>query len=272
MLDIGLLPQAIRRYTEGSDVSALKLKGRSSVYHIAGSDGAYCLKIAHARERLQREADMLRFLAEDGLAPESICFESDREREREYLLMEVVPGHDATDNRYLANPAKLCETFAESLTRLHSLKTAGCPTVNGLEDMVRRAEDNFRNGRCDRSLLRYLECADPAAAFDELTAIVRHVSWDKGVVIHGDYCLPNVMLQHWRLSGFIDVGYGGVGDPHYDLFWGMWSLQFNLEDVRWAHRFLEAYGRHLIDPDRQRLCGLISAFNGFRGQDYYTEE
>ncbi len=87
MLDIGLLPQGIRRYAEGSDVSALKLNRRSSVYRIAGSDGAYCLKIAHARERLQREADMLRFLARGRLAPQPVCFESDEERE--YLLMEI---------------------------------------------------------------------------------------------------------------------------------------------------------------------------------------
>lgn len=37
MLDIGLLPQAIRRYAEGSDVSALKLKRRSSFYRLAKS-------------------------------------------------------------------------------------------------------------------------------------------------------------------------------------------------------------------------------------------
>ncbi|QHT61172.1 phosphotransferase [Paenibacillus lycopersici] len=32
---------------------------------------------------------------------------------------------------------------------------------------------------------------------------------------------------------------------------------------------VQAYGKHLIDEDRLRLCGLLSAFNGFRGQDYY---
>ena len=101
---------------------------------------------------------------------------------------------------HLEDPAKLCETFAENLTQLHSLKSADCPTENGLEDMVRRAEDNFRKGRCDLSLLRYLDCADPAVAFDELTAIFRHVGWDREVAIHSDYCLPNVMLHHWRLS------------------------------------------------------------------------
>lgn len=37
MLDIGLLPQAIRRYAEGSDVSALKFKRRSSFYRLAKS-------------------------------------------------------------------------------------------------------------------------------------------------------------------------------------------------------------------------------------------
>jgi kanamycin kinase len=268
MLDIGMLPEAIRRYADGSNVSALKLKKRSSVYLITCSDGEYCLKIAKVRERLQREAEMLQFLAKHKLAPQPFHFKSDGKQD--YLVMEVIPGHDSTDDRYLADPAKLCETFAESLFQLHSLNSADCPVENKLDDMVQRAENNFRNGHFDQLLFEYLDCSSLALAFDELKATARNTSSAREVIIHGDYCLPNVMLHHWQLSGFIDAGYGGVGDPHYDLFWGMWSLQFNLGDSRWSHRFLDAYGRHLIDPDRLRLCGLVSAFNGFRGQDYYT--
>lgn len=71
------------------------------------------------------------------------------------------------------------------------------------------------------------------------------------------------------MTGYIDVGYGGIGDRHYDIFWGLWSLQFNLGSEDYSRQFVKSYGKHLIDQDRLRLCGLLSAFNGFRGQDYY---
>ncbi|RJG25128.1 hypothetical protein [Paenibacillus thiaminolyticus] len=50
------------------------------------------------------------------------------------------------------------------------------------------------------------------------------------------------------------------------------SLQFNLGSDRYAERFIEAYGRERVDEERLRLCGLVSVFNGFRGQDYYEPQ
>ena len=38
--------------------------------------------------------------------------------------------------------------------------------------------------------------------------------------LHGDYCLPNLIMRDFQLEGFIDLGYGGIGDLHYDLYWG----------------------------------------------------
>ena len=82
--------------------------------------------------------------------------------------------------------------------------------------------------------------------------VLPHPEKDEPVLIHGDYCLPNVMLDNWRFSGFIDVGGGGVGDRHIDLYWGCWSIQYNLKDSRWCSRFLDAYGREAIDPEKLR--------------------
>lgn len=89
------------------------------------------------------------------------------------------------------------------------------------------------------------------------------------VVIHGDYCLPNLILHDFKMTGYIEVGYGGIGDRHYDIFWGLWSLQFNLKNDEYSKQSVNACGKPLIDQDRLRLCGLLSVFNGFRGQDYY---
>ena len=80
-----------------------------------------------------------------------------------------------------------------------------------------------------------------------------HPEKDDPVLIHGDYCLPNVMLDNWQFSGFIDVGCGGIGDRHIDLYWGCWSIQYNLKDSRWCSRFLDAYGRQDVDPEKLRI-------------------
>jgi aminoglycoside phosphotransferase len=61
------------------------------------------------------------------------------------------------------------------------------------------------------------------------------------VLIHGDYCLPNVLVSAGRLSGLIDVGAMGLGDPRQDLAAGVWSLQYNFGNGL-ARHFLDAYG------------------------------
>jgi kanamycin kinase len=61
------------------------------------------------------------------------------------------------------------------------------------------------------------------------------------VLIHGDYCLPNVLVSAGRLSGIVDVGRSGLGRPDDDLAAGVWTLQYNF-GPGFAADFLEAYG------------------------------
>ena len=68
------------------------------------------------------------------------------------------------------------------------------------------------------------------------------------------------MLVDWRLSGFIDLGAGGVADRHIDLFWGAWTLGFNLGTDKYRARFFDAYGRDKIDPDKIRVVAAAEVF------------
>ncbi|HYS97675.1 MAG TPA: phosphotransferase [Candidatus Dormibacteraeota bacterium] len=61
------------------------------------------------------------------------------------------------------------------------------------------------------------------------------------VLIHGDYCLPNVLVHEGVLSGLVDVGRAGLGNPEDDLAGGVWTLQYNY-GKGFARTFLDAYG------------------------------
>lgn len=80
------------------------------------------------------------------------------------------------------------------------------------------------------------------------------------VLLHGDYCLPNIILNNWKLSGFVDVGNGGVGDRHIDLLWGIWSLGFNMKADMYRGRFLDAYGRDKADESVLKIVAAAEVF------------
>ncbi len=61
------------------------------------------------------------------------------------------------------------------------------------------------------------------------------------VLVHGDYCLPNVLVSDEKLSALVDVGGSGLGNPETDLAAGVWTLQYNY-GKGFARTFLDAYG------------------------------
>ena len=61
------------------------------------------------------------------------------------------------------------------------------------------------------------------------------------VLIHGDYCLPNVLVHDGKFSAVVDVGLAGLGNPDVDLAAGLWTLQYNF-GPGFGRGFLEAYG------------------------------
>ncbi len=260
-------PSEINTYLKDATVTVIKNKVRSSVYYIEKPTYNIFLKVT-PKGHMVSEALMTNYLYNYGVCPKVLIYTSDNSRD--YLITDRIVGTDAACNEYLAKPIHLSEVFAESLSSLHRIKHVDCPKRNGLEDMVIRAEHNYRVGKAEKGILRYLGYISIDVAYKDMISLYRSAYEDK-VIIHGDYCLPNLILHDFKNNGYIDVGYGGVGDRHYDIFWGLWSLQYNLKSDDYAKRFVQAYGRHLVDQDRLHLCGLLSVFNGFRGQDYYEQ-
>lgn len=226
---------------------------QAKVYFI-DRDGGYYLKSAAAGS-LGQEALMTRFFHEKGLAAEVLSYRNDGERD--WLLTRRLRGEDCIHADYMAEPERLCDLTAGILRSLHELPVAGCPDC--MERYLALAETNYRTGCYDSShfpdSFGYRSADEAWKVFSEGRPAFR-----ADTLIHGDYCLPNILLDNWAFSGFIDLGDAGVADRHIDLFWGAWTLFYNLKTDRYRDRFFDAYGREAVDEDMLRIVAAAEVF------------
>lgn len=218
-------------------------------------DGGYFLKSA-AKGTLAAEAQMTAYFHQKGLGAQVLSYES---LERDWFLTARVPGEDCTQPDVLQRPERLCDFLGERLRMLHELDCSDCPVQNRMAGYKALAEENYRTGSYDKT--QFPDSFGYASAEDAWAVVQQQGHLLKSeALIHGDYCLPNVMQDHLKFTGFIDVGNGGVGDRHVDLFWGAWTLGFNLKTDRYAPRFLDAYGRDWVDTDKLRVVAAFEVF------------
>lgn len=252
--DRNRIPVRFHPLLEGAAVYDSSCSREARVLYIEKQDG-YFLKSAPAGT-LKTEADLTAFFHQKGLAAEVLGFES---AEQDWLLTRAVPGEDCIHPVYLDDPVRLCDTTAALLRQLHEKDPDGCPVPDRSKTYLATAARNYRARTCDASL--FPDNWGYASAEEAWKTIERDAHLLKtDVLLHGDYCLPNIILKDWRFSGFIDLGNGGVGDRHIDLFWGAWTLSFNLKTDKYRERFLDAYGRWDIEPEMFRLISAIEVF------------
>lgn len=254
-IDMSAFPAEFHPLLEGAAVYDSSCSPEARVYFI-DRDGGCFLKSA-PRGSLKTEAAMTAFFHSKGLSAQVLGYTDDGQKD--WLLTRRLPGEDCTHPMYLEDPKRLCDTTAQLLRQLHELDTEECPVPDRMESYFATANANHRAGRYDPSLFpEDWGFSSPEEAWAAAQAGAPYLKAD--TLLHGDYCLPNVLLENWRFSGFIDVGAGGVGDRHIDLFWGMWTLFFNLKTDAYSQRFLDAYGRDRVEPE---LLRAIAAFETF---------
>lgn len=244
------LPEPLLVYTRDAALFDSSCSENARVWY-AGKENGFFIKRAAAGS-LKTEADMTVFFHSRGLGTEVMAY---LPLEKDWLVTRAVPGEDCLDRKYQERPKWLSETLGQLLRMLHSTDATGCPVPDRNESYVSTALCNHDAGIASPGFMGFSSAED---AWD----VVKHNPdiLDSRVLLHGDYCLPNVMLNNWRFSGFIDVGCGGIGDRHIDLFWGCWSILHNLKDSRWCSRFLDAYGRQDVDTEKLRILSAFEVF------------
>ena len=247
-------PESLRPILEKAKVYDSSCSEAARVYFLDTGDGFY-LKTA-AKGTLKREAELTGFFAQKGFAAEVILYET---AEEDFLMTRRVRGEDCIFKKYLDDPKRLCETTAQILRNLHETSFDGCPVKNRTEEYLKRVERNYKNGLHDLEL--FGDIWRFASAEEAFTEVEKNGSFLKAdTLIHGDYCLPNIMLDDWKFTGFVDIDSGGVGDRHIDLFWGIWTLWFNLKTNEYKDRFIDAYGRENVEEEMLRTVAAAEIF------------
>ncbi|MDQ3749974.1 MAG: aminoglycoside 3'-phosphotransferase [Acidobacteriota bacterium] len=214
----------------------------------AGNKKSLYLKIAArlSGNSLGPEKLKLDWLQNQLFVPKVVLFVEDENTD--YLLLSEIFGVDASDNSLSKNAADVIEQLANGLKMIYSLPTENCPFNARLDYKIELAKERMLKGLVDESDFddeRAGRCAEDL--FQELLAT--KPSEEDLVFTHGDYCLPNIILENGKLSGIVDWGNAGVADRYQDLALLTRSVSYNF-GKEWEERVFEIYG---IEPDWKKI-------------------
>lgn len=176
----------------------------------------------------------------------------------DYLLTTGIPGIDASDDCYGRDIERLIDHLAEGMRRIHGLPIADCPFDHRIAARIEEARGRMQRGQVDEEDFDTARLGRTAEnIFEEL---LRTRPADEDLVFtHGDYCLPNILLDGRRLSGFIDWGRAGVADRYQDLALAARSLEHNF-GATGVPRLFAAYGIARPDAEKVAFYQLLDEF------------
>ncbi len=203
---------------------------------------------------LRDETNRLRWLSAAGIACPRVLGDLTASG-RDWLLMTAVPGGDLASSSLA--PKQAVEIAADALRGLHRLDPADCPFDQRLDGKIALALARFEAGLVDEEEFDEENRGQPIAVLAQRLA-ARRPQHEDLVVAHGDACLPNMIADDGRFSGFIDCGRLGVADRHQDLALATRDIAADLGDT-WIGPFLDRYGMPM-DPARASFYRLLDEF------------
>lgn len=242
------LPQEIREHTAGAafDRQTIGLSG-DEVYRVDLPDKTLFLKISGS-EQLMREAQCQLWLGGRVAVPRTVAMAS--EGGRHYLLSSAVPGQMACSPKWLARPEKMAQIMGHALKKLHALDISDCPLKRRLGVVLDMGKARVEGHLANKS---DWEADTPFDTPEELHKwLTEHRPETEDVVFtHGDYCLPNLLIDEQGRAGMIDLGRAGLADRYQDIAIGLRSLRHNAGCSDYDKDFLQAYG--LEEPDEAKM-------------------
>lgn len=182
------------------------------------------------------------------------------------ISAKAAAEHSLTEPRKLA----LVSSLAKHLHDWHETSTSTIDVHFGLDTVqVDIKKGNFASKYVDNlfsTMLNPSSDTKPSAILERVQA--NKDMWEKSgqaendpdrVLVHGDYCLPNVILNVETLlpETILDVGRCAIGDRYIDLAFATWSIAYNIGHAQVWH-FIEEYEECLKRPLQKEKLACFS--------------
>jgi aminoglycoside phosphotransferase len=171
------------------------------------------LKVASDHNDLRPERDRLVWLEGRLPSPQMLYF--GEHGAHQFMLISALPGLPAHDEHFTDRPRHVVTLLAHGLRTIHGVDIAGCPFDQHLDTLMGTAHANFTGNRVREDDFDTQHWGRTARdLYDELVAT--RPAEGALVFAHGDYCLPNVLIDPDRMviTGYIDWGSAGISDPY----------------------------------------------------------
>lgn len=242
---------------------------------LIGCSGSYVFRLYHDNIPSDRQTDMYLKIVEKEKT-ESLILEQERlswlqgklsvpqilhfteDSWYEYMLISEIPGLFSCHSSFKDNIPHIASLLASGLREIHNVDIGQCPFDQTLSRKVKNAQRRVQLGLVDEGDFDEKRLGRKAEeVFTELVA-TRPVN-EELVFTHGDYCLPNIIIDQGKVSGFIDWGRSGVADKYQDLALAVRSLASNF-GAEYVPAFFKAYGLERVDQAKIEFYQLLDEF------------
>ena len=245
------VPEDLRvRYSDWSWDLVYENELGTLTYRLYKDEVSHFLKVASRGVQPSLSAEAARLAWAKDHLPVPRVVECDSGLHTEWLVVEGVPGRDAMDASWSEDPHFVVRALARGLREFHAAPIASCPFNFSLDEALGHAHRRLAAGEIDpgRDFHPEFKRMSAAEALDVLECT--RPEGEDLVVCHGDYCLPNVILDSEGAVGFVDLGELGVADRWSDLAVATWSIGWNLGPGYDA----EFYAEYGVPRDAERIA------------------
>lgn len=185
------------------------------------------LKIENHTTEIDKTVDMLHWLSDKISVPKVICYEV--YNNKSYTLMTRLKGKMACDKFYMEQSDAMVNIIADGLKYLWNTDITDCPREITFKDDLKNARFFVENNMVDETAVDYSLLAEHGIGNIQqlLIWLENNIPDYEPVLSHGDYCLPNILIENGYISGYIDLGECAVSDKWKDIALCYISLKNN---------------------------------------------
>lgn len=209
------LPEKIQKYIRNMELqNDHEGMSKANVIRCTGQNKELYLKIEKVSNETEREYNVYQWLQGKLPVPKVICRVI--ENDTAYMLLEKAEGMMLEDDLYRSNPDLLIKLAAEGINQLQKLDISECKFDSTIDYKLKKAKERIDKGfytEVDHN--KYTEGIHNTDEVYEY--LVKNKPKEILVFSHGDYCFNNFFTDANSITGYIDMGRGGIADRHQDV-------------------------------------------------------